>query len=66
MNGPDSPGIALNIERGQATDEELAALTVVLFALRAGRADPPASRRPAAGSRWWRHMDRYDAPISWQ
>ncbi|MFJ6015074.1 acyl-CoA carboxylase subunit epsilon [Streptomyces sp. NPDC092952] len=65
MNGPDSSGIALNIERGQATDEELAALTAVLFALRAGRADTPGDR-PAAGSRWWRHVDRYDAPISWQ
>ncbi|MGW0957585.1 acyl-CoA carboxylase subunit epsilon [Streptomyces gelaticus] len=30
---PDSSGIALSVERGQATDEELAALIVVLLAL---------------------------------
>lgn len=65
MGSPESSGIALNVERGQATDEELAALTVVLLALRADRAEPP-QRQSVAGSRWWRHADRYDAPLSWQ
>ncbi|WP_331749173.1 MULTISPECIES: acyl-CoA carboxylase subunit epsilon [unclassified Streptomyces] len=65
MGSPDSSGIALSVERGQATDEELAAITVVLLALQAERAQPPESRA-AAGSRWWRHTDRYNAPLSWQ
>lgn len=41
MDSPDSSGIALSVERGQATDEELAALTVVLLALRADREQSP-------------------------
>ncbi|MCX4870429.1 MULTISPECIES: acyl-CoA carboxylase subunit epsilon [unclassified Streptomyces] len=65
MDSPDSSGIALSVERGQATDEELAALTVVLLALRADREHSP-ERQAVAGSRWWRHADRYNAPLSWQ
>ncbi|MET9663670.1 acyl-CoA carboxylase subunit epsilon [Streptomyces sp. NPDC006510] len=65
MGSPDSSGIALSVERGQATDEELAALTVVLLALRAERAELP-EELAVAGSHWWRHADRYNAPLSWQ
>ncbi|MFD0339698.1 acyl-CoA carboxylase subunit epsilon [Streptomyces sp. NPDC127117] len=65
MDSPDRSGIALCVERGQATDEELAALTVVLLALRAEREQSPQTRA-VSGSRWWRHADRYNAPLSWQ
>ncbi|GGV88061.1 hypothetical protein GCM10015535_38520 [Streptomyces gelaticus] len=65
MGSPDSSGIALSVERGQATDEELAALTVVLLALQGRREEPP-ERQTVAGSRWWRHANRYNAPLSWQ
>ncbi|WP_326770516.1 acyl-CoA carboxylase subunit epsilon (plasmid) [Streptomyces sp. NBC_01591] len=65
MGSSDSSEIALSVERGQATDEELAALTVVLLALQAERAEPP-EELAVAGSRWWRYADRYNAPLSWQ
>ncbi|OIJ68011.1 acyl-CoA carboxylase subunit epsilon [Streptomyces mangrovisoli] len=58
---------AVRIVRGQATEEELAAVMVVLLALRAGgapeRPGGPARRR--AGSRL-RGPERYRAPRSWQ
>ncbi|MFF3889395.1 acyl-CoA carboxylase subunit epsilon [Streptomyces sp. NPDC001914] len=49
---------ALRVERGTATAEELAALTVVLLALR-GRPAPGRSKvaPPAAGPRWWLRGD---------
>ncbi|MFF3446804.1 acyl-CoA carboxylase subunit epsilon [Streptomyces sp. NPDC002667] len=56
--GDTNPGRpALRVERGSATEEELAALTVVLLALRArpARAETPAS--PAGNSRWWLRGD---------
>jgi hypothetical protein len=65
MDSPDSSGIVLSVERGQVTDEELAALTVVLLALQVGREEPP-ERQAVAGSRWWRQANRYNAPLSWQ
>ncbi|MFJ3235768.1 acyl-CoA carboxylase subunit epsilon [Streptomyces sp. NPDC086787] len=56
---------ALRIERGRASDEELAALTVVLLALAAQARDGGAGR-PVNGSRWWRRPHSYRAPRSWQ
>jgi hypothetical protein len=63
MGGSDSEEPALRIERGQASDEELAALAVVLLALR--RAGPQRGR-PAKGVRRWRRPEAYQAPRSWQ
>ncbi|MFE0514233.1 acyl-CoA carboxylase subunit epsilon [Streptomyces sp. NPDC058964] len=57
--------LALRIERGQASDEELAALTVVLLALYAEAQESEAGR-PVNGSRWWRRPHSYRAPRSWQ
>ncbi|MEU5088326.1 acyl-CoA carboxylase subunit epsilon [Streptomyces sp. NPDC021356] len=61
---------SLRVERGRASDEELAALTVVLLALRAD-ADADAvmeqdGRRTAGGPRRWRRPEAYKAPRSWQ
>lgn len=56
---------ALRIERGQASDEELAALTVVLLAL-CTEAQEDEAGRPVSGSRWWRRPHSYRAPRSWQ
>ncbi|WP_330250275.1 acyl-CoA carboxylase subunit epsilon [Nocardia sp. NBC_00565] len=55
----------LRIERGNPTDEELAALTVVLLAALAG-ATPSDQRRPAT-VRWLRPERRpaFIAPHSW-
>lgn len=57
---------SLRVERGRASAEELAALAVVLFALRADGADEEEGRRPACGSRRWRRPEAYKAPRSWQ
>jgi hypothetical protein len=64
MGTPEHHEPVLRVERGQASDEELAALTVVLLALRAGGAFPGRGR-PVIGSRWWRPRTRR-APRSWQ
>ncbi|SEE80268.1 Acyl-CoA carboxylase epsilon subunit [Streptomyces sp. 2131.1] len=56
---------ALRIERGRATEEELAALTVVLLALRAGAGEQPEGD-PAGGSKRWSRQPAYRAPRSWQ
>lgn len=64
MGTPEHHEPVLRVERGQASDEELAALTVLLLALRAGGAFPGRGR-PVNGSRWWRPRTRR-APRSWQ
>ncbi|MET7784936.1 MULTISPECIES: acyl-CoA carboxylase subunit epsilon [Streptomyces] len=64
MGTPEHHEPVLRVERGQAGDEELAALTVVLLALRAGGVFPGRGR-PVNGSRWWRPRTRR-APRSWQ
>ncbi|MFF9778129.1 acyl-CoA carboxylase epsilon subunit [Streptomyces sp. NPDC013978] len=55
----------LRVERGQASEEDLAALTAVLLALRgsgqATRDEPPMSASP-----WWRLSNDYAAPGSWR
>jgi hypothetical protein len=67
MAESDHGELALRVERGQVTDEELAALTVVLLALRAGHEEAEEeSERPHNGSRWWRRSHAYQAPRSWQ
>ncbi|MEU9137037.1 acyl-CoA carboxylase subunit epsilon [Streptomyces sp. NPDC048404] len=60
---------ALRVERGTATDEELAALTVVLLALRARPAAPAPGRqpvRPAGGARWWLRGQDHHGAHSWR
>ncbi|MEV0184361.1 acyl-CoA carboxylase subunit epsilon [Streptomyces sp. NPDC050625] len=65
MSDSDRAQPALRIERGHASDEELAALTVVLLALCAEAQESEAGR-PVNGSRWWRRPHSYRAPRSWQ
>lgn len=55
----------LRVERGQAGEVELAALTAVLIALRArGRAEP--ERPPRLGWNWWKQARDYTPPHSWR
>ncbi|MGW0969427.1 acyl-CoA carboxylase subunit epsilon [Streptomyces sp. NPDC002516] len=57
MAGDTHPGRPdLRVERGIATEEELAALTVVLLALSA-RPARERTRAAPAGSRWWLRGD---------
>ncbi|WP_128382346.1 acyl-CoA carboxylase subunit epsilon [Streptomyces cavernae] len=68
MNDPGRGRLAVRVERGQASDEELTALTIVLLALRAGRepADQDENKAPHGGLRWWHRPDAYKAPQSWR
>ncbi|MEU8975186.1 acyl-CoA carboxylase subunit epsilon [Streptomyces monashensis] len=65
MGDTDREEPALRVERGTATDEELAALTVVLLALRGRPEDEDAQGRPVNGSRWWRRPG-HKGSRSWQ
>lgn len=58
--------LGLRVERGRADTDELAALTVVLLALRARGAARGGRERRADGSRWWRPPAPYRAPHSWK
>ncbi|MET8685638.1 acyl-CoA carboxylase subunit epsilon [Streptomyces sp. NPDC004732] len=67
MDAVDSRTALLRIERGQASDEELAALAVTLFSLAAGRPPGgPDAGRPAAAWRPPEHARAYRAPHSWR
>jgi hypothetical protein len=65
MGETDRGPAALRVERGTATEEELAALAVVLLALRTRPEQKDARTRPAAGALWWR-QGRHRAPQGWQ
>ncbi|MGV9292219.1 acyl-CoA carboxylase subunit epsilon [Streptomyces sp. NPDC003719] len=66
MGDTDHAHPALRIERGRATDEELAALTaVLLFALQGG-APRRAGRTPARRAGWSRRPNGHRGPRSWQ
>ncbi|QDY75204.1 acyl-CoA carboxylase epsilon subunit [Streptomyces qinzhouensis] len=55
----------LRLERGRACEEELAAVAVVLLALRGrGRAGPVRGVSP--GWKWWERPGDYAAPGSWR
>ncbi|MFJ4873577.1 acyl-CoA carboxylase epsilon subunit [Streptomyces sp. NPDC088757] len=55
----------LRIERGQVSEDELAALTAVLLAIQHTRR-PVEAETARAGSRWWRRSAEYLAPGSWR
>ncbi|MFI6341436.1 acyl-CoA carboxylase epsilon subunit [Streptomyces sp. NPDC050535] len=59
----------LRVERGAASEEELAALAAVLLALRARDGAPvggPASPGAGLGWNWWRRPHGYAPPGSWR
>jgi hypothetical protein len=58
----------VRVEKGQASDEELAAVTALLLA-RAARGPEPDGGGPARSAAPWRRLERavaYRAPHSWQ
>ncbi|MFJ8810835.1 acyl-CoA carboxylase subunit epsilon [Streptomyces sp. NPDC102490] len=55
----------LVVERGRASEEELAALTVVVLAAREGRQRREAPPAVRAG-RWWERSTAYASPRSWR
>ncbi|WP_262064368.1 acyl-CoA carboxylase subunit epsilon [Streptomyces sp. STR69] len=66
MGDVDCGQQALRVERGTATEEELAALTVVLLALRGRRAPEEPRERPVSASRWWLRRDDHHGAHSWR
>ncbi|MGN5380606.1 hypothetical protein BIV25_22325 [Streptomyces sp. MUSC 14] len=60
---PASPVPPIRVERGQATAEELAALTVLLLS-RSAQTAPDAAPATDGGTSWRPHA--YHAPHSWQ
>ncbi|MBB1255311.1 acyl-CoA carboxylase epsilon subunit [Streptomyces alkaliterrae] len=58
----------VRVERGTASDEELAAVTALLLARAAG-SQHAESARPRSGTAGWRRLERtpgFRAPHSWQ
>jgi hypothetical protein len=66
MGDTDPAGLALRVEHGTATGEELAALTVVLLARRCRRPVENAQPRRADAPRWWQRPGQYLGSRSWQ
>lgn len=68
MSEPTDTGAAWRVERGQPTQEELAALTLSLMtrlARRTTREQPPQQRSLARWHRWDRDAG-YRSPSSWR
>ncbi|MER8062468.1 MULTISPECIES: acyl-CoA carboxylase subunit epsilon [unclassified Streptomyces] len=61
--GAGDPRTVLRVERGQATSEELAAVTLTLLARLAGHRHPRRGTAPRAG---WDAGRVYRAPHSWR
>lgn len=57
---------AVRVERGQADEEELAALTVVLLTRCSPGRTNSARTTPAGTPRWWNGPRAYRAPHSWR
>ncbi|MDT0455424.1 acyl-CoA carboxylase epsilon subunit [Streptomyces sp. DSM 41527] len=60
---------SIRVEKGQASEEELAALTAVLLARAAHRPAAAAPSRPHATAARWRRLERqggFHGATSWQ
>ncbi|MFC7846793.1 acyl-CoA carboxylase epsilon subunit [Streptomyces sp. NPDC057382] len=55
----------LRVERGHASDEELAALAAVLIAL-CGSGEASGEEPAVACSAWWSRPEGYASPGSWR
>ncbi|CAL9271566.1 hypothetical protein SUDANB5_06867 [Streptomyces sp. SudanB5_2050] len=68
MAEPERAVPAVRIERGRAGAEELAALTVVLYALMARRDEGPGGRERSGVAPWrpGRRAGAYRSPYCWR
>ncbi|MDT0269392.1 acyl-CoA carboxylase subunit epsilon [Streptomyces sp. DSM 44915] len=65
---PSDPRL-VRVEKGAASDEELAAVTALLMARAAQRGAPVETSAPGQSPAGWRRLERgsaYRAPHSWQ
>ena len=62
----ESAEAVLRVERGHASEEELAALTAVLLALRTRVQEEKPEQPPALGWSWWKRSKSYEPPRSWR
>lgn len=65
MDRMESTETVLRVERGQASQEELAALAAVLLALRARQGAEP-EQPLLLGWSWWKRPRGYAPPGSWR
>lgn len=65
MSSRKGAPVLIRVEWGCATEEELAALTLVLLAA-CERGAEPHGERPSAGPHWWRRGTSYRAPAGWR
>ncbi|WP_399895738.1 acyl-CoA carboxylase epsilon subunit [Streptomyces sp. BBFR51] len=56
----------LVVERGRASEEELAALAVVVLAAREGRRGGRKAPPTVRAGRWWERSTTYASPGSWR
>lgn len=56
----------LRVERGQAGEDELAALTAVLLALRTRTQEAPEQPSTTLGWNWWKRPESYVSPRGWR
>ncbi|RMI32470.1 acyl-CoA carboxylase epsilon subunit [Streptomyces triticirhizae] len=69
MTSETSDPRLVRVEKGAASDEELAAVTALLLARAAQRETPAEAGRPSQSTAGWRRLERasaYRAPHSWQ
>lgn len=67
MNGSDSGGLLLRVERGRPDETELAVVTAVLLARSAAQAAAGGPGGPRVGSsRWFGAAKPFRAARSWQ
>lgn len=69
MTAETSDPRLVRVEKGAASDEELAAVTALLLARAARHGAPAESAGPGQSAAGWRRLERasaYRAPHSWQ
>ncbi|WP_089107637.1 acyl-CoA carboxylase epsilon subunit [Streptomyces hyaluromycini] len=64
MSSRNVAPVLIRVERGRATEEELAALTLVLLAACERGADPHGEL-PSVRPCWWQHSTNYRSPAGW-
>ncbi|MFC9914481.1 acyl-CoA carboxylase epsilon subunit [Streptomyces sp. NPDC059862] len=65
MSGREGESVLIRVERGEGSEEELAALTLVLLAVY-GQVRESDGKPSPVGWRWWQRNAHYRAPAGWR